>query len=122
MSENETEKPDNMDYYLLRGGMSWGKDDDLSTAFWNWFKNERPKNDTKVIVHQVAKSVTVSGMGGMNWFTKDGDPKELGEIIVTKKFIDKYNNVMGDLEELLLPVEDKFDWDLAMRADPKVPE
>ena len=107
-------KPANLDYYIVRGGMSWGRDEDLKTAFFNWFKNERPTGDTKVIVNQVAASATVDDFGRLNWFEKDGEPPKLGEIVVTKKLIDRYNAVMNDLDELLIPVEEKFDWDLAM--------
>ena len=121
MSENEADKPDNLDYYLVRGGMSWGRDEDLSVAFLNWFKNERPTKDTKVTVHQIAQSVTIDDFGRMNWFEKDGEPPKLGEIVVTKGFINRYNDTMNHLDELLLPVEEKFDWELAMRADPPVP-
>jgi hypothetical protein len=112
----EDEKPDNMDYYVVRGGMSWGKDESLQTAFFNWFKNERPARDVKVVIHQVAQSATVDDFGRLNWFTKDGEPVKLGEVTVTKKLIERYNAVMTDIDELLVPVEDNFDWDLAMRV------
>lgn len=93
-----------LDRYVVVGGNSWGKDPDLETAFWNWFKNERPKRDLTLHVRQVNEEAYVDEMGTL--YAHKASIK-LPDIKITKKFIDKYADVMGDLEELLQQANDE---------------
>ncbi|MBS3648767.1 hypothetical protein KEU06_09015 [Pseudaminobacter sp. 19-2017] len=97
-----------LNHFIVVGGNSWGKAEDVDKAFWNWFKHERPKGDTTLRVRQVNKDAYVDGLG-----TLYAQPNSvaLPDVQVTKAFIKKYEDVMLDLEELLIPVNDAVDFD-----------
>ena len=107
MSETNRVK---LDHFVVVSGMSWGKDKDLETAFWNWFKNERPRDTTTVHVRQTDSEAYVDGMGTLY---AARETIKLPSLILSKSFLKKYEDVMGDLEELLEPAQNASDLDAA---------
>jgi hypothetical protein len=97
-----------LDHFIVVGGMSWGKADDLTKAFKNWLKHERPRQDMVVHVRQVNAEAYVDGMGTLY---ASPDTIKLPDIKVPHALVRKMDDVQEDINELLYKAEAAIDYE-----------